>query len=164
MADLLISDTSVLIDLERGNLLQATFKLPTPLAVPDVLYDRELRETNGPLLLTLGLQVLTLNDAGVGLAQTYMRRDRRLSVPDAFAVALAKAGNHVLVCGDQALRTLAESESVECHGLLWVLDQMVAADLVPIRLVRTGLETIANHPRCRLSRELVARHMAKLSR
>ena len=61
MARLLVSDTSVLIDLERGNLLQATFKLPTPLAVPDVLYDRELRETNGALLRTLGLQVLKLN-------------------------------------------------------------------------------------------------------
>ena len=34
MARLLVSDTSVLIDLERGNLLQTTFKLPTPLAVP----------------------------------------------------------------------------------------------------------------------------------
>ena len=36
MAHLLVSDTSVLIDLERGSLLQATFQLPTPLAVPDL--------------------------------------------------------------------------------------------------------------------------------
>jgi hypothetical protein len=54
MPQLLVSDTSILIDLERGNLLQATFKLPRPLAVPDVLYESELRNTNGELLIGLG--------------------------------------------------------------------------------------------------------------
>jgi hypothetical protein len=102
MAHLLVSDTSVLIDLERGNLLQATFKLPTPLAVPDVLYERELRATNGGLLLTLGLRVLTLDPAGTALAQGYIGRARALSVPDAFALALAKQG-HLFSCVVTAL-------------------------------------------------------------
>ena len=74
MAHLLVSDTSVLIDLERGKLLQTTFKLPAPLAVTDLLYERELRATNGELLVTLGLQVLALDDAAVTLAQAYMAR------------------------------------------------------------------------------------------
>jgi hypothetical protein len=38
----LVSDTSVLIDLERGNLLETTFNLPVTLAVPDLLYAQEL--------------------------------------------------------------------------------------------------------------------------
>jgi predicted nucleic acid-binding protein len=113
MARLLVSDTSVLIDLERGQLLQTTFKLPTPLAVPDVLYERELRATNGEVLLTLGLQVLSLDGAGVALAQTYLAQARGLSVADAFALALAKSGGHVLVCGDRALKALADAESIE---------------------------------------------------
>jgi hypothetical protein len=79
-----------MIDLERGNLLQTTFRLPIPLAVPDVLYERELRANNGELLRTLGLQVLSLSDAEVGLAQEYLARARSLSIPDAFALALAK--------------------------------------------------------------------------
>jgi hypothetical protein len=33
----LVSDTSVLVDLERGGLLEAVFKLPVELAVPDLL-------------------------------------------------------------------------------------------------------------------------------
>src|SRR5436309_264289 len=97
MARLLVSDTSVLIDLERGNLLQMTFKLPVPLAVPDVLYERELRANNGELLRTLGLQVLSLSDVEVSLAQEYFGWARSLSIPDAFALALAKSGGHVLV-------------------------------------------------------------------
>ena len=34
---ILVSDTSVLIDLERGGLLEAVFTLPHEFAVPDVL-------------------------------------------------------------------------------------------------------------------------------
>jgi hypothetical protein len=108
----------VLIDLERGNLLQTTFKLPVPLAVPDVLYERELRANNGELLRTLGLQVLSLSDAEVTLAQEYLGRARSLSIPDAFALAL----------------------------------------------VRAALATIANHPRCRLPRDLIATYLAKFSK
>ena len=37
MVVLLVSDTSVLIDLERGGLLDAVFGLPFQVAVPDLL-------------------------------------------------------------------------------------------------------------------------------
>ena len=36
----LVSDTSVLIDLERGGLLEGVFELPYEFAVPDLLYGR----------------------------------------------------------------------------------------------------------------------------
>ena len=38
----LVSDTSVLIDLERSRLLEEMFLLPFEFAVPDLLYSREL--------------------------------------------------------------------------------------------------------------------------
>ncbi len=41
----LVSDTSVLIDLHRGDLLEAALGLPHEFAVPDLLFDRELRGT-----------------------------------------------------------------------------------------------------------------------
>ena len=164
MARLLVSDTSVLIDLERGSLLQTTFKLPTPLAVPDILYERELRATNGELLVTLGLQVLTLDGASVAIAQAYMARISGLSVPDAFALALAKAGGHILVCADCALKELAQSESIECHGLFWILDQIVDAGLLPANRAREALQTIASHPRSRLPKDTVAVYLAKYSK
>ncbi len=55
---ILVSDTSVLIDLERGNLLEAIFALPHEFAVPDVLYDREMRGEWGDQLTGFGLRVL----------------------------------------------------------------------------------------------------------
>jgi|SRR5688572_18422623 len=164
MPRLLVSDTSVLIDLERGNLLQATFKLPTPLVVPDVLYERELSATSGPMLKTLGLQVLASNAEQVSLAQEYLSLGRGLSVPDAFALALAKTGGQVLACGDHALRTLATSEAVECHGVLWIIDELLASGLITAVAAKSALERITKHPRCRLTHDLVARHIAKWSK
>lgn len=164
MASLLVSDTSVLIDLERGSLLQSTFQLPTPLAVPDLLYERELRANNGEFLLSLGLRRLSLNPGGAALAQTYMSRARGLSVPDAFALALAKQGGHVLVCGDRALRDLATAEDVVCHGVLWVLDKILEANILSGTDLAAALRVIVEHPRCRLPKAAVAEHLARYSK
>jgi hypothetical protein len=129
-----------------------------------VLYERELCATNGELLVTLGLQVLGLDEAGVAIAQAYMARARGLSVPDAFALALAKGGGHILVCADRALKELAEAESVECHGLFWIFDQIVDAGLLSAKRARVALQTIASHPRSRLPKDTVATYLAKFSK
>ena len=49
---MLVSGTSVLIDLERGLFLEPIFRLPFKFAVPDLLYDRELKDHGGPYCLT----------------------------------------------------------------------------------------------------------------
>lgn len=161
MSQLLVSDTSILIDLERGNLLQATFKLPRPLAVPDVLYESELRATNGELLVGLGLQVLSLDGAGAALAQTYSVRGRGISTPDAFALALAKTNGHILASGDRALKKLAEEEAVECHGLFWIQDQLLEAKVHSSKALLTALERIASHRRCRMPKDLTEIYRTK---
>ena len=62
----LVSDTSILIDLERGSLLETCFRLPFEFAVPDLLYERELKNHGGDNLLRLGLRIEDLD--------TYRRR------------------------------------------------------------------------------------------
>lgn len=47
----LVSDTSVLIDLERGDLLDAIFSLEYEFAVPDVLYRQEMKGEWGDRLV-----------------------------------------------------------------------------------------------------------------
>lgn len=150
MATLLVSDTSVLVDLERGGILNALFQLPFDIGVPDVLYDLELRDWEGPNLVAAGLKVLALDGDGVALAQRYRGHDPRLSLPDAFALALAKTENHILLAGDASLRALAEIEEVEVHGVLWVMDAMEAHKALSSAELRQALTLIAEHPRCRL--------------
>jgi hypothetical protein len=147
---ILVSDTSVLIDLERGQLLEATFGLAWEFAVPDLLYKRELRSHNGPELLRLGLRVESLDGDGVQTALGYQARVPALSLADSFALALAKINNWTLLAGDGDLRKLAAVEEVDYHGVLWVFDQLLAQQVIVAEMLHRSLTTIANHPRCRL--------------
>ena len=146
----LVCDTSVLVDLERGNLLEATFSLPVTLAVPDLLYVQELSNYNGEQLLNLGLLILELDDRGVEMAIKYRKQARAISLPDSFALVLAKISGFILLTGDGALRNLAAKEQVECHGVLWILDFLEQEQVMATADLYTGLNKIANHPRCRL--------------
>ncbi len=121
---ILVSDTSVLIDLDRGVLVEAAFRLPFEFTVPDLLYERELREHGGPEFVKMGLRLEELDGNGVARALGYFRKRRSLSLPDSFAFALAKANAWTLLSGDRELRELAEEEEVQCHGVLWLLDRM----------------------------------------
>ena len=110
---ILVSDTSVLIDLERGQLLEAAFDLSWEFAVPDLLYKRELRAYNGPHLLKLGLRVESLDGDGVRTALVYQTRAPALSLADSFALALAKINKWTLLAGDGEVRKLAALERIE---------------------------------------------------
>jgi hypothetical protein len=58
---LLISDASVLIDIENAGLTNSMFSMPYQFAVPDILYAEELAERHEKLL-ELGLINKTMND------------------------------------------------------------------------------------------------------
>ncbi len=155
---ILVSDTSVLIDLERGGFLDSCFKLPFEFAVPDLLYARELAEFGGPALIARGLRVEELSGDEVTIAQTVRGAHPRLSLPDAFAYSLASARGWTLLSGDGELRVLAQAQQVTCFGVLWLLDQFFDGEVIEATVIVTGLEAIAAHPRCRLPRaEIQAR-------
>jgi predicted nucleic acid-binding protein len=162
MALVLVSDTSVLIDLQRGQLLETALRLPYDFAVPDLLYERELRTWQGPDLRP-HLAILPLASEGVALAAAFRRTDSRLSLPDAFALALAKIGGHILLAGDAALRAMAEVENVDCHGVLWMLDEIRAHDLAKQDALHAALTSISQHPRCRLPRTEVRKRLERWS-
>ena len=150
MTRLFVSDTSVLIELERASLLEQAFALPYEFIVPDLLYKRELHEEGGPALVALGLTVAELDAAQVSQAQDYQLRAPSISLPDAFALVLARADAEALLTGDQNLRRLVEAEAVTCRGVLWVLDQMLAEKVASAAELYHGLTAISRHARCRL--------------
>ena len=134
-----MSDTSVLIDLDRGSLVEAVFGLPVEFVVPDLLYERELRQHGGEELRELGLRVEELDGPGVVRALGYRVREPSLSLVHSFALAVAVENRWTLLTGDGVLGQLARSEGVDCHGLLWVLDQMVEAAVIDRRTLYSGL-------------------------
>lgn len=156
-----VSDTSVLVDLDRGSFVEAVFSLPVEFVVPDLLYERELRQHGGEELRELGLRVEELDGPGVVGALGYRVRESSLSLVDSFALALAVENHWILLTGDRVLRRLARSEGVDCHGLLWVLDLMAEATVVDRRTLYLGLEAIGDHPRCRLPRAEVNKRLER---
>jgi hypothetical protein len=164
MASLLISDTSILIDLERGHIIERAFRISYDLAVPDVLYRRELEPYNGRQLRTLGLKVMSVEGAGVVLAADYRVREQKISFNDSMALALAKVTTSILLTGDASLRALAGQETVECHGLLWLFDVFEREGAVEPASLHMALARIKNHPSCRLPRQEVERRLAHYAR
>lgn len=156
----LVSDTSILIDLERGGLLERVFGCGLTMVVPDLLYENELESENGPYLKALGLIVIELHPDEVAVAQA-IRRDRKaLSLPDCFALSCAARPNHILVTGDNALRQEANARATAVHGLLWILDQMADSGTIPRSALAQGLDRIVAHPRCRLPGDEVRKRIA----
>lgn len=149
---ILVSDTSVLIDLERGGFLDSCFSLPFEFAVPDLLYTRELDDYGGPALVTRGLRVEGLTSDEVTVAQRVRGEHPKLSLPDAFAYALASLRGWTLLTGDGELRALAQAQGMPFFGVLWVLDQLFEAHILDAAMLVAGLKAIAAHPRCRLPR------------
>ena len=155
----LVSDTSVLIDIERAALLERLFALPHTLVVPDLLYVRELENWNGPELVRLGLVVEELSGPEVAAATALGRAERSLSAPDTFAYILARARGWTLLTGDGALRRRAFAERLPMHGALWLFDEMDAHGVCPRPQLHEGLTVLSNHPRCRLPRTEILRRL-----
>lgn len=160
---ILVSDTSVLIDLERGGLLESAFSCGLTMVVPDLLYARELESDNGPLLRKLGLGVVALNPDEVDFAQQLRKQRPGLSLPDCFALSCAQRKDHALVSGDKLLRTEAQARHCAVYGLLWILDQMDASGAVGAAMLHEGLSRIWNHPRRRLPKAEVMERLQRWS-
>lgn len=69
MSVVLVSDTSVLVDMHHGSVLDIALRLPYAFAVPDLLFNRELRTWDGPSL--------EVNDPFELFALNCMKRERR---------------------------------------------------------------------------------------
>ncbi|MBC7767417.1 MAG: hypothetical protein H7124_01380 [Phycisphaerales bacterium] len=159
---ILVSDTSVLIDLERGSLLEPLFGLSHAFVVPDILYQRELANNIGPDLMQRGLRVEALSPTEVGRATVMARARAALSVPDTFAFALAESRTWTLLTGDGALRTAATQAGLTHHGVLWVIDEMEREAVLDNGRLHAGLTTISTHPRCRLPSDEVQARLGRL--
>jgi predicted nucleic acid-binding protein len=158
---LIVSDTSVLIDLERAELWAPALSLAHEFVVPDLLYDQELKEYGGSDLVDLGLRIEVLTGDEVEAAHTIRRERLRLSAVDAAALSLAEQRGWMLLAGDGVMRAQALSRGIECHGTFWVFDQIEEAALMGVPELATSLQRLHAHPRCRLPIVQINQRLAK---
>ena len=126
---LLISDANILIDMEDGNLIPVIFRLPYEIAVPDILFELELRERHSHLL-QVGLKVKSLNSESVKKTEFLTGQYPRPSIMDHSALALALQERCPLLTGDKDLRVAAKKEGVEVHGTIWIIEELLNQKII----------------------------------
>jgi hypothetical protein len=139
---LVVTDANIIIDLDAGGLLEATFRLSDiEFCTPDVLYLEELAHQYGTLP-GLGLKIMSQPSESVGYVMEMRSRYRRPSTNDLFALALARDLGCPLLSGDRPLRLAAEAEQVEVHGTLWLLEALRRADLASTQEIAAAYEAM----------------------
>ncbi len=139
-----VIDTNILIDFYRGNLLEALFAFPFAFLAPDVII-AELEIPDGQQLLDWGLQSASLGGEQVAAVLALAAVHRGPSINDLFALILARAIAAPLLTGDRSSRQLAESEGIEVHGSLWLLDELVRLTIITPAQASAGLERMIAH-------------------
>ena len=147
----LFSDSSVLIEFSKRELLDKMFMLEFQFAVPDLLFHEELIDLGAYSrhdVLALGLKVESLDAEGVEMAIGYQSERPALSLVDSFALALAAHRGWRLLTEDRTMRSVAESKGVAHQDALWVIDNMLVAGIVSETQVVAVLEAMRDDPRC----------------
>jgi predicted nucleic acid-binding protein len=147
---LVVSDSSCLIDLRKGGLLSTTLLLPFQFVVALPLIAAELHgftEGDWKDLKARGLNIVDLGAQEVKRAFELKSAHASLSPYDCFSLALAESNpGSILLTGDRQLRHRALSLNVEVHGVLWVADQIERAGKLPMSDLLDALERWAADP------------------
>ena len=90
----IVSDSSIIIDLAKGELIEPALALPFEFVIPDALFENELinlgryRRDDLP---DLGLNIQELSPDELSRAIGYRSHYRALTTEDCFALTIAKA-------------------------------------------------------------------------
>jgi len=164
---IIINDSSALIDLAKTRLLESLLRLPCRFVIPDVLYADELitlHHYRREQLLDIGFVLGELDGPQIGKASEYSQRYPNLTLNDCFALVMAETTpDAVLLTGDQRLRRVAEQQGVAVHGILWILDQAYEQRAVDAATLHAALLVLANDPLTRLPGKELQRRMQNLA-
>lgn len=136
---LLISDANVIIDLFDGDIIDHLFSLPFDFAVPDALYEFELRDYY-PDLPDRGLLLLTVKSENTQQSVQLNSRYPKTSSMDCLALTLAMQETCPLLSGDKALRLAAKDQGVAVHGTVWLVEQCTEHRLLTNREAKQAFE------------------------
>lgn len=142
----LVSDANIFIDMEIGGVLEPMFSLPEAIAVPDVLYEEELKEQH-PHLLQMGLKSLEVRAEFVNEAWRMGGLYKKPSQNDLLALALAKQEKCPLLTGDARLREAALCENVDVRGTLWLMERLFTEAVLDVEEIEIAYEKMRKEGR-----------------
>ena len=164
---ILVSDTSCLIDLRYAGLLEVFLDLPDELVIPDVIFHDELLSFSRKekALIRRRMTIASLEAQGVERVSEVLALSPALSTYDGFAFVVAEERpGSILLTGDRRLRTLAQAEQIEVHGVLWVVEQLAVHRKASRILRLAALEAWRDNPASRLPKSILGRMIAELTK
>ena len=163
--NVLVSDSSILIEFSKRELLDKMFQLEFQFTVPDLLFHEELIDLGAYSrqdLLRFGLKVESMDGEGVERAIAYQSERPALSLVDSFALALAAHRGWHLLTEDRTMRSVAESKGIAHMDALWVIDKLLDAGILSAPHVVDVLEAMGDDPRCPVPKSELAARIRRL--
>lgn len=164
---IIVSDSSALIDLKKGGLLEVFMRLPWELIVPeDILADELLSFTWEEIAaMRRGMTAAVLNGVELQRVRELQQGVPALSIHDCTALIVAgRTAGAVLLTGDRRLREKATDAGIECHGVLWAAEAIAEAGLATGKTLLSALARWRADPLVRLPRaelEALARRLGR---
>ena len=117
------------------------------------------------VLKRCGMEIVDLPPEDVGRALDLRTENRRLSANDCFCLVVAQGmENSVLLTGDAQLRSVAAHAGVRVHGVLWIIDQLRAANICDRNTLIRALDIWKSDPSVFLPNELIDRKIGELDK
>ena len=167
---IIVNDSSALIDLKKGELLEVFLELPFDFIISDEMLSDELlsftkKET---ALMRKKMKVATLSSQEEVIVISLQRETPALTLYDCAALVISKReAGCILLTGDKRLREKAVRAGVECHGVLWIVEELTKAKLGTRKTLLKALEIWRDDPFVRLPKEEViamVMHFQKIDR
>lgn len=121
---LVVTDTSIWVDLRKSGLVDAFFRLPFYRCVSDFVVEEKTIGIDWKLLFNKGLQKIQLSDEEISHLSSIRQNHMSTSVADLASFFVAKKNNGILLTGDDSLRKYS-GKILEVHGFLWIMDNLV---------------------------------------
>ena len=120
-------------------MLDALFDLPFQLCSTDFVLE-ELQDFDHTALQQRGLLVHALDTGATTRLFALMAAHNNSSLADVSCYLLAQDTGFPLLTGDGRLRKQAVQDGLQVHGALWLLDQLVAVQVITALVAAEGLK------------------------
>lgn len=124
-----VQDANIIFDLFDIDLLDAFFKLEIEIFITDFIAGEinksEQKEFINKYISTGETIVLITTPEEIIELISIRNQTRGLSIADCSILFHATKNKAFILTGDNTLRKYAESNQIEVHGILWVLDELI---------------------------------------
>jgi rRNA-processing protein FCF1 len=134
MRKIAVKDSNIIFDLFEINLINEFLNLDLEIYITDFVYmeieNQEQRVLIEGFINKSAIKVLQTTDKEIIKLYELQAIAKGLSIEDCSVYFHADKLDAMILTGDNKLRKFAESNEKEVHGILWIFDELVSAEII----------------------------------